>query len=340
LRYVEFNNSHIGVGNIYAYADCNVVLNEGVESVAQKAFQNTDVQSVSLPSTLRSVSAYAFDGCDELRTIEMADGVNTIESYAFAKCSSLCSVKWSSTTQLIGEYAFANASVRQLDLPKGLQKIGAYAFQNANVYELIIPDSLQTIGNYAFAGTKTTSYYGKDVRGTLRNVVVGAGSQLKQIGDYAFYFNPDMDSLAFSNCIERIGSYAFRYCGKLKSAIIDSDSLKYIGTYAFADCDSLKSLCITSDSLLSLPTYLAYESDGLHRLSLKLPRLKSIPQFAFSYCRKLGEVTIPEFVEKIDSCAFYNSNIEKVNFNPNLKTIGGKAFYYVNSLKKIHLPTL
>lgn len=102
-----------------------------------------------------------------------------------------------------------------------------YIFNNCKGFSssttLTIPEKVETIGNYAFANWENI--------GKLE-----IGSNVKEIGSYAFYECSSIDSsgnnyIIFPESLGKIGDYAFYDCSKLK--YIDfGENLVSIGKYA------------------------------------------------------------------------------------------------------------
>ena len=72
-----------------------------------------------------------------------------------------------------------------------------------------------------------------------------------------------------------------------------------------------------------------------------LDGVRAMVSSAFSYCKWLATVEIPESITSIGSSAFYNCpNLESVRFfyNGNLASIGSNAFRFCGKLKSVHLP--
>lgn len=74
--------------------------------------------------------------------------------------------------------------------------------------------------------------------------------------------------------------------------------------------------------------------------SILLEGLKFVPELLFSHCSKLKKVVIPSSVETIGTHAFFCSNLEEVEFNPNpsLKCINQHCFANCTSLNKFAIP--
>ena len=54
-----------------------------------------------MPSTIKQIGKYAFDGCKSLKTIIIPEGVTTFNCSAFQECSSLSYIKIPSTIKTI-----------------------------------------------------------------------------------------------------------------------------------------------------------------------------------------------------------------------------------------------
>ena len=126
---------------------------------------------------MTSIENFAFSFNDELRTIEIPEGVTTIGISAFLFCGNLTEVKipasvveicdsafcgcWSLTEIILpvnlvtlGNNVFNNCSnLREINLPNGLRKIGRGAFKGCeNLTEIKIPATVTEIGDEVFAG--------------------------------------------------------------------------------------------------------------------------------------------------------------------------------------------
>ncbi len=80
-----------------------------VTAVKDYAFnEKTDITITSLvmPSTMRSIGAYAFRSCTELASLHLNEGLRTIGNRAFCNDSALVSLIVPSTVDSIGNYAF------------------------------------------------------------------------------------------------------------------------------------------------------------------------------------------------------------------------------------------
>ncbi len=108
-----------------------------------------------------------FDGCEELTTINVANGVEIIPDYAFANISELEDVKFGNDIKTIGENAFYNCGdIEEIVLPEGLEIIRDGAFSHCgNLESITLPKSVERIGKGAFndcAKIEKVSYSGTE----------------------------------------------------------------------------------------------------------------------------------------------------------------------------------
>jgi len=149
-----------------------------------------------------------------------------------------------------------------------------------------------------------------------------------EIGSEAFHDCANLESVVFPNTVNMIPANAFYVesiglrirCPKLKSVVLPVHAA--IGSYAFYGLQSLESVTLNKDGKAAAP-----------------PREDAaIGDEAFSLCRKLKEIAIPEGVEAIGDSAFYSCRLERVSLPASLKTIGRHAFLNCSALREIAIP--
>ncbi len=130
----------------------SVTIPEGIEKINGQAFCGTLITSIELPSTLKEIGFYAFEGCTELKSITIPNKVKTIGESCFAGCTSLVSFESGKSVETIGGRAFADCTaLERVTLNEGLLHLGSDCFRGcSSLKEVVIPDGTLSIGSQAF----------------------------------------------------------------------------------------------------------------------------------------------------------------------------------------------
>lgn len=143
------------LSNITRYIK-TVSIPEGYDRIADGAFSNESRQSVlenvNLPKGLTLIGKNAFQDCNQIKSIELNEGLENIGESAFSG-TTLETVKFPSSLKIINDCAFANCHIYNLKFNAGLKYIGnsAFALSNEHTEEVLeIPASVIYIGPYAF----------------------------------------------------------------------------------------------------------------------------------------------------------------------------------------------
>ncbi len=150
-----------------------------VISIGERAFLNSSVKQVILPSTLRAILASAFKGCQQLSHIDLPGGLNhlgtgcfqssglneitipdelkEIPSSCFRDCRQLTSVSLGKVSHLHHSCFRGCTSLTEIILPDGLVSIDTGVFENTGIQTLILPQSLKKISDRAFGDSYITA---------------------------------------------------------------------------------------------------------------------------------------------------------------------------------------
>ena len=122
-----------------------------VTEIGREAFDNSKARSVTLPSTLKYIAAWAFTRTD-LESIVLPLSVKAIGNMAFWSSKQLRSITFNEGLEVIGTTAFQSTAIESIILPKSLKKVENSAFCGTlnSVRELSVPESLTDIGEKAF----------------------------------------------------------------------------------------------------------------------------------------------------------------------------------------------
>ncbi len=133
---------------------CPVIcIGDGVGSVFRSVEDNPVGTAITLPDTVKTISARAFQNCPGLTSIVIPDGVKTIGDYAFTNCTGLTSIEIPDSVEYIGKGAFMGCTgLTSVKLPADLKTIYANTFSNCrSLKSITIPDSVTQIDSGAFS---------------------------------------------------------------------------------------------------------------------------------------------------------------------------------------------
>ena len=94
-----------------------------------------------VPESVKTIQGCAFDGCDSLETVVIANSVDSIEYLAFQNCTSMRFVYIPDSVTSIRGNAFANCtSLISVSIPASVTSMGSYVFDGCNSLEYIYVD--------------------------------------------------------------------------------------------------------------------------------------------------------------------------------------------------------
>lgn len=228
----------------------------------QAFYNNTNITSVVLPSSLTSIGRSSFNTCTGLSSINIPSTVTTIGYYAFYGCTGLVSVTLHTGLILIDYYAFDNCSLlNSITIPTTVNTIGNSAFSNCQLSSFNVPSSVTSIGDYAFLGSKAiitvdannSTYssadgilFDKNKTQLIYVPYTKTGAyeippKVTDIRSYAFYNCSGLTSVKIPTSVTTIEEWAFESCSGLTSILIPS-SVSAINSYTFSGCSSLTSI--------------------------------------------------------------------------------------------------
>lgn len=220
----EFNNEYL----------------DGVVEISPLAFADVKkINSVNFPDSVCKIGADAFNFCETLKAVTMSDSVAEIGPGAFCGCG-LETITLSknvhalevSTYDYEGSGFFSGCNFREYSVPEHIVKIGGLAFQyNRTLRKVCIPASVNLIEKHAFYGCEA-----------LEEIIVEDGNEHYYSKSGVLYSrdgtllhypqNKQDETFVLPVDIERIGTYAFYECKKLRHIIL-GDNVTEIEFRAF-----------------------------------------------------------------------------------------------------------
>ena len=284
----------------------SVTLPEGLTMIGNQAFCSSSVKTVSLPLTLSSIGASAFQDCKNLTGIVLPDALKDVKDYTFAYCSNLKTLSLGNQTVTIGTRAFHETAIETLTIPQTTTTIGEYAFSSiAALKTITINDAPVTILAYAFQDCQNLENL------NLGNKIIKISGTINQFGvsgtQGAFSNCTNLTTVTLPSSLQVLDKGAFEGCKKLRDVTLPQ-SLTAILPYVFANC---------AIEHIDFPQTLTEIGEG-----------------AFSSC-PIRDIIFPSELRSIGNTAFYGSSIHSLTIPKSVINIGDDAFAYSKDLKTV-----
>lgn len=276
----------------------SVVLPSQLERIGNNAFRETKLMysTLQIPEGVTYIEehAFAYNGEDNQVELILPNSLDTISAAAFYDCCYSCELNLSDNIRFIGASAFGRTPKFHgtFHIPSKLKSIEGEAFYSMGsngsfTGEIEIPQGVSTIGE-------------RGISVALKNrIALSLPEGVKKL-ENACFGGVRLSSLHLNDDLEEIQYEAF-YNASLPFSITLPSKLVTIGVRAFYNCGIEGELVIPESSLnLSGGCFL---QNQITKLTLP-SKLEQIPGDAFAENKLLTEVTIPKYVDYIESYAF------------------------------------
>ena len=216
-----------------------------VTLVAASAFENAQINSVKLPSSLKEIGLKAFRATN-IKELVIPASVKKVEGSAFAYCPNLTKVTFAASNMELIEGCFAGChKLQSVTFPTSLTRDMTYdMFRDCPMLTTVtLPKNMRTVPQQMFSGCKS-----------LRKIDLPA--TVTKIGGHAFSGCPITD-LVITNVTE-VDDSSFMGCKSLKTITINKtlrdkliDDNYWLYTTNFSDNPSLQ--LVLKNGQVSLP---------------------------------------------------------------------------------------
>ena len=361
--------------NKVLYGSFGAEIPEGIESIGDGAFRNSQISILTLPESLKELGAFALENT-YLRNLEIPANVNSFGMYALSNLRFLkvCKVKWQ-TPPTISDNVFHSLSGDAcLVVPDGTK--GKYkAAAGWNSFRTIIEESeyksSRTV-NVATAGTLST-LIPEDERFSLENLVLTGNLNnddlefIRQLGNQengnlrfldmsntslednvlkreTFIFSNLLEEIKLPSNLEMIGDYAFWETGIKK--IVIPKTVRYLGVDIFYQCKNLAAIIVEEgneyfDSRENCNAIIETATNTLRigcRSTVVPSSVVAIGQTAFSGVNGLTSVELPDGVTRIGNYAFWaDVSLTSVKLSKSITEVGEGPFVGCTNIKTFEI---
>lgn len=206
----------------------HIVVKDGTQTISPYAFnQCQNVKSITIPDSVKTIGKGAFESCSSLEEIYIGSGVEKIEEMPFVfeveglPCRSLKSIEVSKDNKhytSVDGVLFNKEMTELIQYPTGKKQ-----------KEYVIPDSVTEIGNGAFRFCNE-----------LTKLTVGKG--ITVIENPLLFHCENIETVILHENFRKLDGGAFKYSGIRYIDI--PDSVTYLGCEAMTGCDRLETVNI------------------------------------------------------------------------------------------------
>ncbi len=284
------------IGNILlSYTGEGMIsVTDGVKSIADMAFSNSEVVIVKLPKSLESIGSWAFRGCKELNYVVIEDNVKSIGNNAFDGCNQVLIQCHSGT--------YAEQYVKKNGIPFGI-----IDYEDWN-YEIIEN------------GVRLTKYYGNEETVFIPSVI--SGMNVVSLGRECF-----AGSSAFTvivpDTVKRLEELSFAGAWSLEKVIFENeDTIEYVGDNIFLNTPYF-AIKETENGFFVINGYLI-KCDAMGDVVIP-PYVSEILSGAFANSIGVTSVTVDEACVRIGNSEFaLMSDLEWIYIPDGTISIGSK----------------
>ncbi len=294
---VLYNKEH---KSIIRYLQTNTAetfdIPDGIKLIEEDAFFRSQLVTVNIPGSVEQIDREGFNQCDQLKELNMAEGLKTIGKAVIFNCSSLEEITFPSTVTEVDEYnctACDNLKEIRVDPANPVLEVIDGALINKR-------DGLLIAHPHQREAEVCTIPEG-----------------VKRIGPHAFDSNKFIKEVHFPDTLISLGEFAFAYCDNL-AEIIMPDSVTEMDISVFNSCRNVHTLHISS-GLNKIKTNFSF----LPITELNIPDTVTEIYNSFNYLKNVTNIIVPSGVTKIGNNSFYScENLSSLTIPASVTEIG------------------
>ena len=344
---------------------------DAIEHINESGFNRLPMETIILPSQLKSIGKFAFYGTD-LVEIVIPGSVTVLHDDVFLNCDKLKRVTflWGEEDLQINDldgvfmistmsndlkpekskmdYMYLDRNIRHADKNGVVSSTNKLEYGLApNVNEVIIGPNMSRIPPLAFEGVDATHLV---IPGNITYIGACAFQNLYELVELVFEPSPTNTPLTIDHDVAydddndgpfyliNSTSQDLLETIRLNREIIYNYQPKNKDQGVFSDRRSLETV-VLGEQVKTISDWMFSEAPKLKSVTIQ-SALTSIGNYAFYNCPVLNRVTIPSSVTSIGNYAFYNCDkLTSVTFPTSLTSIGNSAFENCDGITSVNVPT-
>ena len=318
----------VKIGDLYfsiSYPNATLLADQSNNKDVYKALESVTIPATftydQMTYTVNYIGTSAFEGCSNLRSVTIPSTIKTIAQYAFYQCSKLTEITIPEGVTSIGKGAFSYTAISTITIPSTVTSVGDKPFYSCQALTSVVWKPV----NCSVSSDDAAPFYDAGARITSFKF----GDQVETVPAYICKNLSKIDTIVLPPSVKALGQNAFKYCTSLKSINLPQTQ-KTLPVGIFEGCTSLESIELPA-TLTTFSTDVFYGCTKLSNVTLH-EGITTIGERAFYNC-KLSSVTIPSTVTTIGDAAFKGNPLTSVVWNPVTCSVGSddKAPFYSTS---------
>lgn len=343
-----------------------VIIHNKVTCIGADAFKNCinlveiEIKDNGGEKVDLKIGSNAFSGCKKLGKITLSDRLVEMGDGVFGNCEALVTIKLPASLQRFGTYGNdenGNEVLVSLNAFEGCKALETITVEDGNKYylaqngvlysgetdassafvakqlivspvanngEIIVPSTVTKVWTNAFNGnTGITKIIFES----------GAGYELKEIDEKAFYNCKALEEIILPKGLEVLKSNTFENCRALTKVTVPC-TVALVETSVFSNCSNLSIVEFEKTGVDDKYVELVI-ADGKTTTSGSNQETKTYYYGSFAGCASLETVMFPERLVSLGSYAFVDSGITTIEFPSTLKSMGESVFFNATRLKEV-----